>query len=251
MSSRRWCGLRRPPINGESLGCAMRRARCCCLLVACGGPQIQERKADRCLQARPGHARGRATQGRRSARPRRSASGSMPASARRRSGRKTITEQIDYASQLLTPLLGVRLEVERVQGLGSHRRSAARRSRALATVDDGKDATWVIGYITPGDIASKAMSELGNRAAARSPRRSCAAGPRRPRPTRSHRRCPISSRPSAHEVHRRASPPQADRRAAAHARAHARRDRRDRSGVDPESDRTRRSKRRSPIATAS
>jgi Flp pilus assembly protein TadD len=73
-----------------------------------------------------------------------------------------ITDQIDYANQLLTPLFGVKLVVDATkdwdrQGVDFH--DAAKQ---LATLDDGKDVTWAIGYVMPGDAASKAMGELGD-----------------------------------------------------------------------------------------
>src|SRR5690606_407374 len=75
--------------------------------------------------------------------------------------KEDITEQIDYASQLLTPLIGVRLEVKAVKNWD---RTGDPHSALteLQDVDDGKEAIWVIGYVTAGDEASKAMSELGN-----------------------------------------------------------------------------------------
>jgi tetratricopeptide (TPR) repeat protein len=72
-----------------------------------------------------------------------------------------INEQIDYAGQLLTPLLGVRITVDKLddwEHTGSDVREAV---KALAARDPGTDVTWVIGYIAPGDVASKALSELG------------------------------------------------------------------------------------------
>lgn len=72
-----------------------------------------------------------------------------------------ITEQIDYASQLLTPLIGARITVADVKDWG---RSGEPREalRALIEADKGDDVTWVIGYIAANDVASKAMSELGD-----------------------------------------------------------------------------------------
>ncbi len=72
-----------------------------------------------------------------------------------------ITEQIDYASQLLTPLIGARITVADVKDWP---RSGEPRDalRALTEVDKGDDVTWVIGYIAANDVASKAMSELGD-----------------------------------------------------------------------------------------
>src|SRR5262245_35066848 len=67
--------------------------------------------------------------------------------------KEDITDQIDYAGQLLAPLLGVRLTVDAIKDwdhVGSDARAAL---TALAQADDGKDVTWVIGYITASDGA--------------------------------------------------------------------------------------------------
>src|SRR5690606_21488455 len=74
--------------------------------------------------------------------------------------KEDITEQIDYASQLLTPRVGVRLEVEAVKDWN---RTGDPHSALteLQDVDDGKEAIWVIGYVTAGDKASRATSERG------------------------------------------------------------------------------------------
>jgi predicted Zn-dependent protease len=75
--------------------------------------------------------------------------------------REEIADQLDYASQLLTPLLGVRLAADAVKDWA---RATDPRAAlpALVALDRGDDVAWVIGYITPGDAASKAMSELGD-----------------------------------------------------------------------------------------
>src|SRR5690606_14090164 len=72
-----------------------------------------------------------------------------------------INDQIDYASQLLTPLLGVRLDIVKIESWNR----TGDPSRALADLraaDEGNEVTWVIGYVTASDTASKAMSELGD-----------------------------------------------------------------------------------------
>jgi tetratricopeptide (TPR) repeat protein len=75
--------------------------------------------------------------------------------------KEDITDQLDYAGQLLTPLLGIRLQVAAWKTWD--RTGAPDAALAdLAKADDGKDATWVIGYVTPPDDAHTAMSELGN-----------------------------------------------------------------------------------------
>jgi len=75
--------------------------------------------------------------------------------------KEEITEQLDYASQLLTPLIGARLSVEEFKDWA--RAGEPREAlRALIELDKGDDATWVVGYIVANDAASKAMSELGD-----------------------------------------------------------------------------------------
>lgn len=76
--------------------------------------------------------------------------------------KEDVADQVDYASQLLTPLLGVRLVVDAIKDwdhVGGDVRDA---QKALAAVDDGKDAMWVIGYIAPGDAATRTLSELAD-----------------------------------------------------------------------------------------
>lgn len=131
-----------------------------CFLVACGGAQIQERKA--ADVAKVGPATLETTKPRegdpRPAKVRVWVDAGVRALPR---WKEDITEQIDYASQLLTPLIGVRLEVKDVKNWD---RTGDPHSALteLQDVDDGKEAIWVIGYVTAGDEASKAMSELGN-----------------------------------------------------------------------------------------
>lgn len=75
--------------------------------------------------------------------------------------KEDITEQIDYAGQLLVPLVGVRLAVDKIaewNRTGDPATALAELERA----DDGKGVAWVIGYVTPPDAASKAMSELAD-----------------------------------------------------------------------------------------
>lgn len=72
-----------------------------------------------------------------------------------------ITEQIDYASQLLTPLIGARITVAEVKDWA--RTGEPREAlRELTEVDKGDGVTWVIGYTAANAVASKAMSELGD-----------------------------------------------------------------------------------------
>src|SRR5687767_5999664 len=72
-----------------------------------------------------------------------------------------INEQIDYANQVLTPLIGVRLQVEAFKEWS---RGAAQPHQALeqlVAADNADGVVFVIGYIAAPDTASKAMAELG------------------------------------------------------------------------------------------
>ena len=75
--------------------------------------------------------------------------------------KEEVADQIDYASQFLQPLLGVKLVVDGTKDWG---RTADFHDAGaeLAKVDDGKDVTWVIGYVAPPDKPTKAMDELSD-----------------------------------------------------------------------------------------
>ncbi|NVB82584.1 MAG: hypothetical protein HOV81_29660 [Kofleriaceae bacterium] len=129
-------------------------------LAACGGPQIQERKAAdvgklgpatlEAHQPKEGDAR--------TAKVRVYAD----AAVRARPGwREEITDQVDYASQLLTPLLGVKLEIESWKDW-DRTGATSDALKALTEADKGDGVMWVVGYVAPNDVASKAMSELGD-----------------------------------------------------------------------------------------
>jgi predicted Zn-dependent protease len=75
--------------------------------------------------------------------------------------KEDITDQLDYASQLLTPMIGARLTIESFKDWG-HAGDAQGALRDLVEADRGEGVTWVIGYATPGDTASAAMTELGD-----------------------------------------------------------------------------------------
>ncbi|MBA2541122.1 MAG: hypothetical protein H0V17_15890, partial [Deltaproteobacteria bacterium] len=75
--------------------------------------------------------------------------------------REEIIDQADYASQLLAPLVGARIAIDKVSDWNRTTDPHAALA-ALAEADKGDGVTWVIGYVTPGDVASKAMSELGS-----------------------------------------------------------------------------------------
>ncbi|HLL21303.1 MAG TPA: hypothetical protein VK427_04185, partial [Kofleriaceae bacterium] len=71
-----------------------------------------------------------------------------------------VNEQLDYANQLLTPLIGARLQVDEYKDwarTGEPHEALAQ----LAATDKGASVTWVIGVIAPADTATKAMTDLG------------------------------------------------------------------------------------------
>jgi tetratricopeptide (TPR) repeat protein len=75
--------------------------------------------------------------------------------------KEDITDQLDYANQLLQPMIGVKLAVESFQEwvrIGDPHDAL----RELIQVDKAADVTWVLGYVTPPDIASAVMTELGD-----------------------------------------------------------------------------------------
>lgn len=129
-----------------------------CALGACGGPALQARAAaalDRHLPApleapRPRDGEPRAVT------LRVYADAAVRAQPR---WREEITDQIDYAGQLLTPLLGIRVQVDRVVEWERSGGASAALTE-LAALDPGADVTWVVGYIGPGERASRALSEL-------------------------------------------------------------------------------------------
>ncbi|MEP6861286.1 MAG: hypothetical protein ABJE66_11730 [Deltaproteobacteria bacterium] len=76
--------------------------------------------------------------------------------------KEELTDQLDYAGQLLSPLLGVRLTVDSIKDwnhTGNDVREALKALNEVEKPDD--DTVWVIGYITQGDAAQRAFSELG------------------------------------------------------------------------------------------
>ncbi len=130
------------------------------LLGACGGPALQARSAGEMSKHLPATLEAE--------RPRdgepRTVKVRVYADAGARAQprwKEEIADQIDYASQLLTPLCGVRLAIDAVKEW-TRASDPHAALQALTELDRGEDAAWVIGYITPGDAASKAMSELGS-----------------------------------------------------------------------------------------
>jgi predicted Zn-dependent protease len=72
-----------------------------------------------------------------------------------------LTDQVDYVNQLLQPLLGIRLQIDAWKDwdrTGDLHQALGQ----LEAVDAGSDVAWVIGYTGPNDVATKAMSELGD-----------------------------------------------------------------------------------------
>jgi len=75
--------------------------------------------------------------------------------------KEDLTDQVDYASQLLQPLIGLKLAIESIKDwerIGDPHGAL----RELAARDKASDVTWVIGYVAPSETASSAMSELGD-----------------------------------------------------------------------------------------
>lgn len=76
--------------------------------------------------------------------------------------REDITDQLDYAAQLLSPMLGVRLQVDAIREWTHAGNDPREGLKALAdAVVKGEDVTWTIGYVAPGDAAQKAIEEMG------------------------------------------------------------------------------------------
>ncbi|HUC07491.1 MAG TPA: hypothetical protein VMR96_05325, partial [Solirubrobacterales bacterium] len=75
--------------------------------------------------------------------------------------KEDITEQVDYANQLLQPLVGVKLTIESFR---DWERTGAPDDalRELAQLDKADDVAWVIGYVAPADAASTTMTALGD-----------------------------------------------------------------------------------------
>lgn len=136
------------------------RALLLCLTVACGGPQIQQRNAADLAKLGPATLEAsRPKEGEpRDAKVRIWVDAGVRALPQ---WKEKITDQVDYAGQLLTPLLGVRFKVEAFKDW-DRAGAPSEALRSLAEADDGKEVVWVIGYVTPSGNAANAMSELGN-----------------------------------------------------------------------------------------
>lgn len=130
-------------------------------LVACGGPQIQDRPPvdmARLLPAtlevnHPREAKGEA----KPAKVRVYADAAVRATPH---WKEEITDELDYASQILSPLLGARLVVEKIADW-DRKGPVTDALAALTELDKGDSVTWVIGFAAANDTASRAMSELG------------------------------------------------------------------------------------------
>lgn len=131
------------------------------IAVACGGPQIQERKVADLSELVPATLEAKKPK---EGDPREAKVHIwVDANVRRLpQWKEKITDQLDYAGQLLTPLLGVRLKVE---GFKDWDRAGVLEPgvalESLKEVDAGKEAAWVIGYIAPAETAVTTMSDLG------------------------------------------------------------------------------------------
>ena len=135
-----------------------RAAAAILVLIACGSPQLKEHVADLSTLVPATLEAARPRDGDpRSVKVRVYVDAGVRVNA---SWKDEITEQIDYASQLFTPLLGAQLAIESTKDWTR----TGEPSRALAELqqlDKGEDVTFVIGYVTASDAAAKAMSELG------------------------------------------------------------------------------------------
>jgi predicted Zn-dependent protease len=135
-----------------------------CFLIACGGTQIQTRSATDLSKLGP--ATLEATQPKEGEPRTAKIRIWVDAKVRAQPGYKDkITEQIDYAGQLLTPLLGATLKVESFKDwdrTGDDASDPAEALQQLKTADPGKDVAWVIGYMAPNTVASTAMISLGS-----------------------------------------------------------------------------------------
>ena len=78
--------------------------------------------------------------------------------------REEITDQLDYAGQLLSPMLGVRLTVDAIKDWDHNGSDPREGLKALAALEPKPDdeTVWVIGYIKPADTAQKSLDELGS-----------------------------------------------------------------------------------------
>lgn len=145
----------------------MRRA-CLALLVvvastACGGPRLQERPPDLSKHLPATLEASRPQDGApRVAKVRVWADAGVRALPR---WREEIVDQLDYASQLLRPLLGIELALDDVHEwarAGEPQQALTQLAVADAALPAAATGpAWVIGYATANDTAGRALFELG------------------------------------------------------------------------------------------
>jgi tetratricopeptide (TPR) repeat protein len=76
--------------------------------------------------------------------------------------RDSFNDQLDYANQVMVPMLGVRLEAEYIEWDRRKPEATVRDTLAeLAELDDGDDVAWVIGLTGALPLVSATMDELG------------------------------------------------------------------------------------------
>jgi tetratricopeptide (TPR) repeat protein len=75
--------------------------------------------------------------------------------------KEDIGEQIDYANQLLEPMIGLRLTVDSYKDW-ARTGTPEDALRELMELDKGSGVMWVIGYVAPATTASTVMSALGD-----------------------------------------------------------------------------------------
>lgn len=72
-----------------------------------------------------------------------------------------IADQIDYANQLLEPMIGLRLTVDSYKDW-ARTGSPEDALRELTALDKGDGVMWVIGYVAPPTTSTTVMSALGD-----------------------------------------------------------------------------------------
>jgi len=77
--------------------------------------------------------------------------------------KRRVTDEIDYANQLLAPALGVRLEIVDFEDWDYQAPTAPLRQTlaALVAADRGDDVAWVIGFTGAVPLVTNAQHELG------------------------------------------------------------------------------------------
>ncbi len=75
--------------------------------------------------------------------------------------KEEITEQVDYASQLLRPLIGAELSVTEIKEW-TRAGEPTDALKQLQELDKGDDVMWVVGYVTPPDNATRSLDDLGD-----------------------------------------------------------------------------------------